>query len=185
MVEKRRSPGKSKSKPSSGSSKSPALPPSATEAGRFALLMEEMDHRNRATIDAVYSVRDALGREIRAVFEPLNERVGSLELAVKDMGVRLGAVERQVQAQGVQLTEMNARLGRVEERLDRVEERLDRVEARLDRVEARLDRVEERLDRVEERLDRVETKLDEKADKADILALAERLAPLERSVAVS
>lgn len=144
-------------------------PPSSTTAGRFALLLEEMDHRNKAVIEAVFSTRDELRREFNVKFDALSERVSSLELAVRDSTARLGALEARVQSHEGKLTRMEAKL--------------DEHSKRFDRVEARLDRVETRLVAMEARLDRVETKLDDKADKADILLLAQRLAPLERAVA--
>lgn len=163
---------KSKSPRTKGSPR----PPSSTTAGRFALLLEEMDHRNKAVIEAVFSTRDELRREFNVKFDALSERVSSLELAVRDSTARLGALEARVQSHEGKLTRMEAKL-------DEHSKRLDRIEVRLDRIEARLDRVETRLVAVEARLDRVEIKLDDKADKADILLLAQRLAPLERAVA--
>jgi chromosome segregation ATPase len=148
MVMRKGSSQKATSKNKSPRTKGSPRPPSSTTAGRFALLLEEMDHRNKAVIEAVFSTRDELKREFNVKFDALSERVSSLELAVRDSTARLGALEARVQSH---------------------DEKLTRMEARLDRIEARLDCVE--------------TKLDDKADKADILVLAQRLAPLERAVA--
>lgn len=169
MVMRKGNSRKATSKSKSPRTKGSPRPPSSTTAGRFALLLEEMDHRNKAVIEAVFSTRDELRREFNVKFDALSERVSSLELAVRDSTARLGALEARVQSHEGKLTRMEAKL--------------DEHSKRLDRIEARLDRVETRLVAVEARLDRVETKLDDKADKADILLLAQRLAPLERAVA--
>lgn len=141
MVVQKRNSQKATSKPKSARTKGSPRPPSATAAGRFALLLEEMDHRNKAVIEAVFSTRDELRRELNAKFDTLSERVSSLELAVKDSSARLGALEARVQSHDAKLDEHSKRLARIE------------------------------------------TKLDDKADKADILMLAQRLSPLERAAA--
>lgn len=170
----------SKSKPRSPRSKRPPLPPSATDEGRFTLLLEEMDHRNRATIEAVYSIRDELGAKIDAH----GERIASLEFGMKNVVAALTVLDARVQSHTVMLTEMNAKLDEHSRKLDEHGRKLDEHSAKLDEHGALLGTHGALLADHSARLERIEAKLDRKADKEDLLALEARVSRLEKAAAL-
>ena len=53
------------------------------------VLLEQMDERNRATIEAVFSIRDQLLREIQQVKTELGGRIDVLEIAVRNLCVEV------------------------------------------------------------------------------------------------
>jgi chromosome segregation ATPase len=156
-----RSKPKSKSLPSS---------PVAAELRRITLLLEDMDHRNRANIDAIYSVRDELGAKIEAQ----GERIAALEFGMRDVVSRLVVLDTCVQSHTAMLTQINATLGDHTNKLDSHSRKLDEHSKKLDEFgSVQADH--------SERLRRIEAKLDLKADKQDLLALEERVTRLEKT----
>jgi chromosome segregation ATPase len=172
-----RSKPKSKSLPSS---------PVAAELRRITLLLEDMDHRNRANIDAIYSVRDELGAKIEAQ----GERIAALEFGMRDVVSRLVVLDTCVQSHTAMLAKINATLGDHTKKLDDHSRKLDDHSRKLDDHSRKLDEHSRKLDEFgsvqadhSERLRRIEAKLDLKADKKDLLALEERVTRLEKIAA--
>lgn len=165
-----RSKPKSKSLPSS---------PVAAELRRITLLLEDMDHRNRANIDAIYSVRDQLGAKIEAQ----GERIAALEFGMRDVVSRLVVLDTCVQSHTAMLTKINATLGDHSKKLDSHSKKLDDHSRKLDDHSKKLDEFGSVQADHSERLRRIEAKLDLKADKQDLLALEERVTRLEKIAA--
>ncbi len=137
------------------------LPPSATEEGRFSILMEQMQEHNRATIEAVQSSAQQLHRRMDETDERNERRFAGIEAAVRlnseilrshsddirSLKVSLGELRADVRELRDEVREVRDEVRGLTRRVERIEELLalkaDRTQA--DDLEARVRRIEERL----------------------------------------
>jgi chromosome segregation ATPase len=108
-------------------------PPSGTASGRVAILLEQIQEQNRATIEAVTSLGTSLRREISELRRDLTLRIEALEIAVRKNSedIRKNSEDiRKLQEQVAELTEV------VRGKVDRAD--LEALALRVARLEARL-----------------------------------------------
>lgn len=101
-------------------------PPSATEEGRFTILLEEMREQNRATIEAVFAVKTGLERRIDEFEQRTEARFQVLEFAVKQLASDVRELKTDV-------AQLKVRMERVEQKLDGKADtpRVEALEARV------------------------------------------------------
>jgi len=158
-------------------------PPSATAAGRNAILMEDMFAQNRATIEAVQMFRERTQIEFKEISSRIEEQGKKFDSLIEFLHRMLKA-QSEVQAQhSALLVQMNGKLDEHSGKLDEHTRKLDEHSARFDEHSARFDEQGAKLADHSARLERIEAKLDRKAEAADLAALAERVDRLEKVAA--
>ncbi len=121
--------------------------PSDTAAGRVALLLEQIQEQNKATIEAVFAAEKRIRDDFGQRFDSLERRVAALEFVVKQHSEQLG----------------------------RLESRMDGLESRMDRLEAEVRELKDAVSRIAGRLDEFATRAELKALEQRVAALEQRV----------
>ena len=113
--------------------RTPERPPSSTSAGGVAILLEQIQEQNHATIKAVRSVESSLRREIVELRRDLTLRIEALEVAVRKNSEDIRQLQHDVRALQNEVAELKAVVrGKADESaLKALETRVARLEARL------------------------------------------------------
>jgi chromosome segregation ATPase len=111
--------------------KAPVRKAASTSAARMNVLLEQIQDQVRGVAEGQIGLRAEMERRFDETERRINARLETLELAVRNLGGRIGALEDKVTA--------------LEKRLDLVEQRLDRVEQRLDQVEKNVVEIRQEL----------------------------------------
>jgi chromosome segregation ATPase len=157
-------------------------PPSNTSAGRVAILLEQIQEQNRATIEAVRSVESSLRREITELRRDLTLRMEALEIAVRKNSEDIRELQQQVRKNSEDIRELQQQVRKNSEDIRELQQQVRTNSEDTRELQQQVRKNSEDIRELQKEVAESKELIRGKPDEAGLGALEVRVAKLEQRV---